>query len=241
MTFENHLLARLPAGDRDRLASRLESVNLRKGEVILELGSRIPYVYFPANGFASLEYGASEGTSLGVATIGREGMIGVHVLFRDAPVPYFAIAQAPSTAYRLRTSVLTTEISRHPALHHALLDYAAGLFNQIGQAAHCHYTHSVLQRVCRWLLTADDHVGTSLVEVTQEDLSRVLGSTRNVVTRALAELSEADSIWIRRGRILLRCRPRLEATTCDCYEPLKSAPNARQALMARVTPARDQL
>jgi hypothetical protein len=78
--------------------------------------------------------------------------------------------------------------------------------------------HTALQRLCRWLLTAQDHLGMQPIEMTQETLARALGIARPVVARALLELQGADAIWCRYGRILIRKRPMLESTVCECYQ-----------------------
>jgi hypothetical protein len=55
--------------------------------------------------------------------------------------------------------------------------------------------------------------------MTQEDLARALGIAREVVMRALHELQQAEAIWCGYGRILIRKRPMLESTACECYRP----------------------
>jgi hypothetical protein len=44
---QNHLLNALPASDYERLASHLELIPMRLGEVLYEPGVQLRYVYFP--------------------------------------------------------------------------------------------------------------------------------------------------------------------------------------------------
>jgi CRP-like cAMP-binding protein len=126
--------------------------------------------------------------------------------------------RARSSALRVRASVLQGEWQATREVHSALLAYAGRVLNQVSQAALCRQGHTALQRLCRWLLTAQDHLGTQPIEMTQETLARALGTARPVVARAFRELQGADAIWCRYGRILIRKRPMLESTTCECYQ-----------------------
>jgi hypothetical protein len=51
---QNHLLAVLPAADRERLFPNLELVPLPLGDVLYESGSRLSHVYFPTDSIVSL-------------------------------------------------------------------------------------------------------------------------------------------------------------------------------------------
>lgn len=52
----NHLLAALPAADRERLAPYLMLVELPLGHVVYESGDQLRSVYFPTNAIISLLY-----------------------------------------------------------------------------------------------------------------------------------------------------------------------------------------
>jgi CRP-like cAMP-binding protein len=219
MPTDNVLLASLPAAALERLRQRLEPVSLRTGEILHAPGHEIRHAFFVTSGFVSLEYAAGDGDSVELAAVGREGMIGIPLVLYDLAVPYRAVARARGSALRIQATALQTEWRSSQALHDALLSYAGRVLQQVSQAATCRQAHTVLPRLCRWLLTAQDHLGSGPIEMTQEDLARALGSAREVVTRALHELQHADAISSRYGRILIRKRPMLESTACECYRP----------------------
>jgi CRP-like cAMP-binding protein len=156
--------------------------------------------------------------------LGKEGMVGVSIVLREPTAPYAAVVRADGHAGRLDAKDLLSEVDRSPAFQHTLLEYAASVFVQISQAANCVSAHNTLQRLCRWLLSVDDHLQTGAIEISQDDLGLVLGVTRPVVARAMFELQKADAIWFARGRLLLRNRARLEASACECYSAAGSGP-----------------
>jgi len=159
-----------------------------------------------------------DGDTVELAIVGRDGMVGIPLVLHDLAVPYCAVMRARSTALRVSASVLQAEWQASREVHTTLLAYAGRVLNQVSQAALCRQGHTVLQRLCRWLLTAQDHLGAQPIEMTQETLARALGIARPVAARALLELQGADAIWCRYGRILIRKRPMLESTACECYQ-----------------------
>lgn len=74
----NRLLAALPQVDRERLLHTFEVVPLKLKDLLHKPGEAIEYVYFPGGGFCSLVTVLEDGGMVEVATIGREGMVGVH-------------------------------------------------------------------------------------------------------------------------------------------------------------------
>jgi CRP-like cAMP-binding protein len=235
MATDNLLLVSLPAAALDRLRPRLESVSLRTGEILHAPGDEIRHAFFLTGGLVSLEYAGADGDTVELAIVGRDGMVGIPLVLHDLAVPYRAVVRARSTALRVRATVLQGEWQASREVHSALLAYAGRVLNQVSQAALCRQGHTALQRLCRWLLTAQDHLGAQPIEMTQETLARALGIARPVAAKALLELQDADAIWCRYGRILIRKRPMLESTVCDCYQvaagdldAIASAPAARR-------------
>ena len=226
MAIDNLLLASLPAAALDRLRPRLESVTFRSGDILHAPGAEIRHAFFVTSGLVSLEYAGVDGDTVELAIVGRDGMVGIPLVLHDVAVPYCAVMRARSTALRVRASVLQGEWQASREVHSALLAYAGRVLNQVSQAALCRQGHTVLQRLCRWLLTAQDHLGAQPIEMTQETLARALGIARPVAARALLELQGADAIWCRYGRILIRKRPMLESTACECYQVARLNPGS---------------
>src|SRR5712691_6023241 len=75
---QNLLLAALPLEDYERLAPALEVVPLKLKDILHKPGEPLRHVYFPGGGgFLSLLTVLQNGEIVKVATIGREGMVGV--------------------------------------------------------------------------------------------------------------------------------------------------------------------
>jgi DNA-binding transcriptional MocR family regulator len=75
----------------------------------------------------------------------------------------------------------------------------------------------VTPRLARWLLTTQDHTGSSEFILRQEDLAKLLGVQRTTIVEAFRVLTEQGAIASRRGRIKLLDRASLKLAACECY------------------------
>jgi CRP-like cAMP-binding protein len=219
---QNHLLAALPASDYQRLASHLELVPMRLGEVLYESGVQLRYVYFPTTSILSLLYVMEDGSSAEIAIVGNEGILGISLFMGGESTPSRAVVQSAGHAFRLKAALLKDEFGRFGPTMHLLLRYTQALITQMAQTAVCNRHHSVDQQLCRWLLLSLDRLQTNELSMTQELIANMLGVRREGVTEAAGKLQDVGLISYRRGRITVLDRPGLEARSCECYQVVKT-------------------
>ena len=219
---QNHLLAALPAGDYQRLASHLELVPMKLGEVLYESGVQLQYVYFPTTSILSLLYVMEDGASAEIAIVGNEGILGISLFMGGETTPSRAVVQSAGHAFRLKAVLLKNEFGRFGPTMHLLLRYTQALITQMAQTAVCNRHHSVDQQLCRWLLLSLDRLQTNELSMTQELIANMLGVRREGVTEAAGKLQDVGLISYRRGRITVLDRPGLEARSCECYQVVKT-------------------
>ncbi len=219
---QNHLLDALPASDYDRVASHLELMPLRLGDILYKPGGRLRYVYFPTTSIISLLYFLKDGASAEIAVVGNEGMLGISLFMGGETTPSHAVVQRAGHAFRLKASLLKDEFGRFGPTMHLLLRYTQALITQMAQTAVCNRHHSVDQQLCRWLLLSVDRLQTNDLSMTQELIANMLGVRREGVTGAAGKLQDAGLIQYRRGTITVLDRPGLEARVCECYQVVKA-------------------
>jgi CRP-like cAMP-binding protein len=213
----NRILGRLPSKDFQRLRKHMKLEELPLGKSLFDPYVPIEHVYFPEDGVASLLTRLDDGIETEVATVGREGMVGLPAFLGVESVPGRAIWQVSGKALVLPTKVLRKETRQGGALNDALRVYAQGLFTQISQSASCNRRHEIVQRCSRWLLMTHDRVNGDEFELTQEFLSKMLGVRRAGVSVAAGILQKVGLIKYSRGRIRILDRDGLEAISCECY------------------------
>ena len=114
MVHATEILARLPSKDFQRLRRSMKLVELSLGKSLYEPFAPLECVYFPEDGVASLLTRLDDGIETEVATVGREGMVGLPAFFGVESVPGRAIWQVSGKALMLPTKVLRRE-TRFPA------------------------------------------------------------------------------------------------------------------------------
>ena len=216
---QNLLLAALPGADYERLAPAIEVVPLTLKEILHKPGEPLQHVYFPGGGgFCSMLTVLKDGAMVEVATIGREGMVGVSVVLNGGRVPSCAMVQAETdTCYRMTADALRRETNRHGALYHLLTHYSQALMGFVMQSTACNAVHTVEQRLARWLLLAHDRVGRDEFPLTQEFVAMMLGAARPTVTVVAGTLQKAGLITYRHGKVTIVDRQALEQASCECY------------------------
>src|SRR6202048_3571800 len=230
---QNHLLAALPTSDYQRLASPLELVPMKLGEVLYESGVQLRYVYFPTTSILSLLYVLENGASAEIAIVGNEGILGISLFMGGETTPSRAVVQSAGHAFRLKAELLKNEFGRFGPTMHLLLRYTQALITQMAQTAVCNRHHSVDQQLCRWLLLSLDRLSVNQLTMTQELIADMLGVRREGVTEAAGKLQKLGVIEYSRGQITVLDRPKLEELCCECYAVVRKESDRllpRQAL-----------
>lgn len=214
----NHLLAALPAAEYARILPSLTVVPLKLKDTLHKPGEPIREVYFPGGGFCSMLTVLEDGKMVEIATIGREGMVGVSAILDGAPVTSAAMVQGETdTCYRMKVEAFRREIDKRGAFHELMAHFAQALFGFVAQSTACNAIHSVEQRLARWLLMAQDRMGSDEFPLTQEFVAMMLGASRPTVTVVAGTLQKAGLIKYRHGRVTIVDRKNLEAASCECY------------------------
>ena len=219
--LQNHLLAALPAAERERLLPQLQLVEMPLGRVLYESGDVLRHVYFPTDSIVSLLYVLADGASAEISVVGNDGLIGIALFMGGETTPSRAIVQSAGFAYRLVGQELKDEFHRAGELQLLLLRYTQALITQMAQTAVCNRHHSVDQQLCRWLLLSLDRLASSQLTMTQELIANMLGVRREGVTEAAGKLEKLGVIRYARGRITVLDRLKLEQLCCECYAVVK--------------------
>lgn len=152
-----------------------------------------------------------------VATIGREGVVGITAVL-DNPVSSASMVQGEAdTCYRMQVDVFRREMERRGVFYELLAHYAQALVGLIVQSTACNAVHSVEQRLARWLLMARDRMESNNFQLTQELVAMMLGASRPTVTIVARTLQKAGLITYHRGHLTIVDGEGLEAASCECY------------------------
>lgn len=220
---DNHLIDLLPRPQARRLHALGERVELRPMAMLFEAGPALRHVFFPIDGYISLLTPMGTHPDLEVGLVGREGMLGAHLLLGVAQVPLRARVQGAGLAWRIATAVFRTALDDSPALRQLLQRYLYVRMAQLALAAGCQRHHLIGPRLARRLLMCQDRADAAHFHVTHETLAGLLGVRRVGITVAATALHRQGLIGYRRGEMTVLDRGGLEAVACSCYAADRSA------------------
>ena len=217
----NKLLAALPRGDFQLLASHLVSEQVAQGTVLFEAGAEVDRVYFPLSGMVSLVVVMRDGKTIETATVGREGAIGAMAGLGLHVSRVRAIARLPVFANRIAAPQFRKAAKASKPIADMCILCNEVLLEQARITAACNARHHIEARFCRWLLQTRDRAESDTIMLTQEFLSEMLGVRRTSVTDVAHKIQADGVISYSRGVIKILDLQALKALSCECYETLR--------------------
>ena len=220
-SIENHLLAALSVRDYISFAENLEEVSLERGQILAEPGRPVEYVYFPNSGVASVTSTGEAGAAIEVALVGREGFVGVPAFLGSTSSFGQTTMLIAGHGLRMRADEFDETSVDNPRLRDMLLRFTHALLVQVSVSVSCTASHSVDERLARWLLTVFDRAGVDELMLTHETMARALNVRRSGVSVAARGLQDAGLIAYTRGRIRLLDHGGLERHACGDYRIIR--------------------
>jgi len=181
---KNVLLLSIPNREYNLIRPHLEYVDLEHHNLLHTRGDQIESAFFPNDGMVSLVVSTSDGRSVEVGIVGREGMVGTPLAVGLRRAPYDAIVQIPGNAMAINARHLNSQLTSTPRLWLALTRFVLMQGLQMAQVAACNRLHELEQRLARWLLMAHDRIGKDVMPLTHEFLAIMLAVQRPGVTIA---------------------------------------------------------
>lgn len=217
-TVRNLLLSVLPRESFAKLALHLELVDLPVKTELVRPDEPNPYVYFLESGLASiLASSMADGEEIEVGHIGREGLIGFHVVHQVDRSPNRSFIQVGGVGYRVPTELLTETIRSETTLNSLLLRFIHTYEVQLAHSALANGRYSINERLARWLLMSHDRLGIDDLPLTHEFLSLMLGVRRSGVTNEIHILEGLRLIKATRAKIQILDRKGLKELAGGCY------------------------
>ena len=214
----NWLLAALPGKSLSSFQAHLEAGPLARGSVLFEIDEPVTRVYLVETGVVSLLTAFDNKVTVGAATVGREGAVGVTSLLLggDTALGSYQVL-VPGSALTIEVPAFRSALRQSPTLRTACAAHTRALLVQMLQAGPCNRLHTVEQRCARWLLTCADRTEDDTFELTQTSLAKMLAVPQSTMTAVGGTLQQARLVHYRRNTITVLDRRGLEAAACECY------------------------
>jgi CRP-like cAMP-binding protein len=173
-------------------------------------------VYFIEDGVASVVADVDNKLVVELGIVGREGLIGLNVVYGDSEDPFHVFMQVDGSAMRADAEAVRSAMSTNPEFRSLLLRYARAFSIQVATTALANGRSKLDERLARWLLMVSDRVGTTF-PITHEFISIMLGVRRPGVTLAVQILEGNGLIKATRGTIVILDREGLVELAHGAY------------------------
>lgn len=204
------------------LVHDLKVVTLSVNQVLYEQGDHIDHVYFPLDAVVSGLAIMEDGTTMETAMVGRDGLIGIAAVLGSGHSRQWFWVTTGGTACQLDAKVLDQLFIHNQTALKSLLRYYRSLMTQLSQRCVCNTRHTIMERLCCWLLMIHDRVGVPNLNLTQEMIASRVGARRAGITVAAGMLQDMGAIEYRRGRLHIVDREKLKQVVCECYSQMRS-------------------
>lgn len=220
-TSRNFILNSLQSEDYEWLQPKLKEVELQQGKILYQAREKTTAVYFPVNCLLSWTNSTDLGEMVEVGITGNEGVTGVTVSLQEDIAPWQTEVQLSGKAFELSIEDFIAAFDRSSALRQRVAALTYLKLTQICQSALCNRFHSVEERLCRWLLAAQDYSNTSELVLTRDILAQMIGAGRPAVSITTGILQNAGLIQASRGKITILNQEGMEDAACECYRIVK--------------------
>jgi CRP-like cAMP-binding protein len=218
----NRLLLALPSRNLKELLPELEHVPCQREQVLIDADSALDRVFFPDSGVVSVMAVYSDGGTIEMATVGREGCTGMQAVFgaRSSSVRFFV--QIPGTAAKMSRSAFTRAMESMPSFRSLMQAYVHAFLEQVMVSVACNGAHGLKERLARWLLMMRDRSDEDVLPLTQNLLAEMLGVQRPTITNVAREMERAGLIERGRRQITILDRKALTRASCECYQLVRT-------------------
>lgn len=204
------------------LLQELRIVSFAVNQVLYEQGDKIDYLYFPLDCVTSSLAIMEDGTTIETSMVGCESVVGISTILGSGRSRQWVWVTVGGSALQLESSFLNRLLVNNEAALKALLHSYRSLITQVSQRCVCNTRHTILERLCCWLLMIHDRVGGDNLSLTQELIASRVGARRAGITVAAGMLQAMKAIEYRRGHLHINDREVLERTVCECYNVMKA-------------------
>jgi CRP-like cAMP-binding protein len=206
----------VPAGELARLARRCRQRALKRGEHAFEAGDACRELLVVAEGAVEMRQVSSRGREQVLHGEGAGATLGEAPLFDGQGYIASAVAVVPTRLVLVPKEAVLDLCRRHPAVGLAMLEAMAKRVRRFAGLVEDLAFRQVIERLARHLEASAAASGVPVspgtvvdLALTQEQLAGRLGTVRELVSRALAQLERAGAIKRSRSGIVIRDPGRL--------------------------------
>ncbi len=216
-SLQNRFLAALQTAAPQRWQLSLEPVVLHAGQVLQEFDQDPGHRYFPHSALVALQQRQRDGGIADVALVGREGVVGAHLVFGADATMARAVVLTAGTAQRCPVSAFQQAVEADSVVMHATLQYLQYLVRHMAVTALCNRHHTSVQKLSRRVLEVLDRLPGAAAVPEAVCVGGVAATALHPAQEALQQLCATGAVRLQAGEVSVVQRAGIERLACGCY------------------------
>ena len=189
------LFSFLSDSDYASLAAYTQRRTHYRGAQIVSAGVVSDGIHYIVSGKVSVLLEDRNGREYVVNRLGRDEFFGEACLFSDCASPVTCIAEEPSQTVFIPRAHFVRYAQTNAAFASYLLEHVLSRLNQAHRKIECLALMTVYERVARTLVeTAEEVKGNWLVRMGSEQIARMVGASREMVSRVIRQMIDDGAV-----------------------------------------------
>lgn len=198
----NGLIHQLSEEDRDRLQEICLPAALTEGQTLCLTGSEdADQVYFLISGCVTLWVEPEKQSRLAVGMLGSEGAAGLGAVLGQSNTRLRYEVQCAGSAWCTSSTQLQALLRKHPSMLWVVARYLWQMTQDLANTTASVQYDDVLTRLAAWLVLCAQRSGSLQLNLTHDQLARMLGVRRVSITLAAMELKDKGLLHYKRGSL----------------------------------------
>src|SRR5204862_7138490 len=133
-----------------RLMPELEQVRCQSEQVLMDADSSLDHIFFPDSGVVSVVAVYSDGSTIEMATVGREGCTGVQAIFGAKKSSVRLFVQIPGSAAKMPRAAFTRAMKSMPSFRGLMFFYVQDFLEQVIVSVSFYVAMNLMERLALW-------------------------------------------------------------------------------------------
>ena len=219
----NYFLRALDDDAFEALRPHLEILNVPNGYIFGPSERSSEYLYFPISCVLNVYGELADGSTAETKVVSRFGFLGATALVGVRRNWGVITAIHGGQIARVRSAVAAPILRRCRNVVDEMLRYVVFTMHLLSLSLVCQRHHSLEQRLARWLSLMRVQTGVDTLDVTHDQLGRLLGVRREGISETMKTFECARLVTSTRGHLHIVDPLRLRQRACACIDEARAA------------------
>ncbi len=202
----NNILSGMSEKDKNELISLGKEIHFKTQNTLFMQGDEGKHIYIVQSGAVSITTFSNEGQEVILQTLHKDDIFGEIAIFDNEPRTANAIAQKNTTLIAIDGNKFLSFLNKKPAIYIGIIQLLCKRLRWSSKLVESFvFADSMERLLVRLIYLAEyhGHDNSSTINISQDDLAKMLGLSREIVNKKLQELQAQNLVTLERKKITI--------------------------------------